>query len=276
MRNKKSLVSIIITTKNSGRTLEKLLKSIKLQSYKRIETIVIDNKSSDKTFLIAKKYTKNVFDYGPERSSQRNFGIKKAKGDYLLILDSDMILTKNIVLECVNKIEKDKKIGGVIIPERSFGEGIWSKAKILEREINEGESYFEAARFFPKELVLKLKGYDENITGPEDWDLPNRIAKKNKIERIESYILHDEGKHSLLGLVKKKYYYGLSADKYLKKQNISAFGPRTIYILRPAFYRNWNKILDDPIVGGSMILMLLAETVGGGLGYLIGKYKNEE
>jgi len=63
--------------------IEDLLKSIKKQSYSPIETIIVDNSSIDKTVEIAKKYTKYVFTKGPERSSQRNYGAKKAKGKYL-------------------------------------------------------------------------------------------------------------------------------------------------------------------------------------------------
>src|SRR3989344_3215998 len=85
----KFLVSIVITTRNSASTIGELLKSIKVQDYSRIEIIVVDNKSSDGTGEIAAQYTKKVFDKGPERSAQRNFGARKAKGQYLFFLDSD-------------------------------------------------------------------------------------------------------------------------------------------------------------------------------------------
>ena len=82
------LVSVIITTKNSERTLDRCLSTIKNQTYPNIELIVVDNNSTDKTKEIAKKYTKNVFNKGPERSAQRNFGATKARGKFLLIHDS--------------------------------------------------------------------------------------------------------------------------------------------------------------------------------------------
>jgi glycosyltransferase involved in cell wall biosynthesis len=55
------LVSVIIPTFNSSRTIEKTLKSIKNQSYNNIEIIVIDNNSTDNTKEISLKYTENVF-----------------------------------------------------------------------------------------------------------------------------------------------------------------------------------------------------------------------
>ena len=53
---KNSLVSVTIPTYNSEKTLRKTLMSVKNQSYKNIEIIIIDSNSKDKTIEIAKKY----------------------------------------------------------------------------------------------------------------------------------------------------------------------------------------------------------------------------
>lgn len=275
---KDPLVSIIITTRNSAKTVAALLESIKNQSYKNIETILIDNNSGDETQSLARQFTPYVFNKGPERSVQRNFGAQKAKGKYLFFLDSDMELSKKVVEECVQKMESSAQssaIGGLVVPEESFGTGFWVKAKALERKINEGQNYFEAARFFPAAIFKEVGGYDENLTGPEDWELPERIAKKYIITRIKNYILHNEGKHTLIGLAKKKYYYGLSAHKYLKKHSKSPVNARTVYFLRGAYYRKWREVFSDPILYLGMWVMLFAETFGGGLGYLFGRFKDE-
>lgn len=272
---RKPLVSVIITTRNSAKTLGELLQSIRKQSYKHTEIIIIDNSSLDQTVEVAKYFTKKVFIKGPERSTQRNLGAKKSLGKYLLILDSDMVLTTNVVVECVEMMEADPKIKSLIIPEESFGEGFWAKTKAFERLLNQGENYFEAARFFPKKIFFEVGGYDEKITGPEDWDLPQRIARKHKTGRIKSKILHNEGKPTLLGLAKRKYYYGLSVHKYLKKQKLFLINTKTVYFLRPAFYRNWQNVLSHPFLSSGMLLMLFVETFGGGLGYLVGRIRNE-
>lgn len=274
----KPLVSVIITTRNSVKTIEELLVSIKSQSYKNIEIILVDNNSTDETASVSKKYTTKIFNKGPERSVQRNWGALKSQGKYLLFLDSDMVLTSNIVDECVKKMELNAKegVGGLIIPERSFGSGFWVKAKILERKINEGKEYFEAARFFPKKIFQEVGGYDEHLTGPEDWELPERISHRYKIARIKNHIKHNEGRHTLIGLAKKKYYYGLSAHKYLQKHHKSLINPRTVYFLRSGFYTNWKVIFYDPLLYLGMWLMLVVETIGGGLGYLMGRLAHEK
>ena len=85
-------VSIIITTKNEQDVIKDLLKSIKGQTYKNIEIVVVDNNSTDKTKEIAGRYTKLVFNKGPERSAQRNYGVEKCTGSFVVILDADMQL----------------------------------------------------------------------------------------------------------------------------------------------------------------------------------------
>ena len=67
-------VSVIVTTKNSAPYLNNCLQSIKSQTYKKIEIIVVDNFSRDETKLIAEEYTNKVFLKSTERSVQRNFG----------------------------------------------------------------------------------------------------------------------------------------------------------------------------------------------------------
>lgn len=268
-------VSVIVTTKNSAKTLGQLLQSIKKQSYPTLELILVDNHSSDDTISIAKQYTELIFTFGPERSAQRNFGAKKATGSYLLFLDADMVLTPDVVKACIACLSKDK-LGGIVIHEISRGSGIWARAKILERQLNSDEDYFEAARFFPKKIFDEFEGYDISLTGPEDWDLPERISKKYPILRITNVIFHNEGNLSLIYLVKKKFYYGISAYKYLKKQSIPVISKKTVYFLRPGFYKNWRKIISDPITGIAMICMLTAENIAGGAGYILGRVRYEK
>lgn len=272
MKNDSPLVSVIVHTKNSKRTIKKHLESIKKQSYKNVEIIAVDNHSIDKTKQILREFTKHVYTYGPERSAQRNFGVKQSKGVFVYIPDSDMILDKNVILECVNMLKKNKEIKALIVPEKTTGKGFFAKCKSLERDCYIGDSSIEAARFFDKKTFLEFGGYDESLTGPEDWDLPQRIKRKYKIGRVKSFIVHDEGRVTLLSLARKKYYYAQKASKYFAKHPLSTTKTQAIYILRPAFYRNWKKLADAPLTAVGMFFMLSIEQVAGGLGFLKGKY----
>jgi glycosyltransferase involved in cell wall biosynthesis len=266
------LVSVIVTTKNSANFLQACLESIKNQSYKNIELIVVDNNSIDDTQDIAKRYTKHLYTAGPERSAQRNLGAKKANGEYLLFIDSDMILTADVIKNCVSTI-KMQKVGGIIIPEESIGDGFWAKCKKLERSYYVGNEFIEAARFFPKQKFKIIGGFDEHLTGPEDWDLSQRVKDRFGVSRIHEYILHDEGKLSLITSLKKKYYYSKKINEYIKKtDNKNNLTKQFSLIERYKIFMSQPKIiLKYPLLWLGMIFMKTCEFSVGAIGYLYSK-----
>lgn len=270
------LVSVIIPTFNEKDVIERLLVSIKSQSYANTQIIVVDDASSDNTVLLSRKYTKYVYKRShAERSVQRNFGASKALGKYLLFLDADMQLSKNVIKECV-EIAKEGNIGGVVIPEVSKAITFWERVKAFERSFyNEsGDDATDAARFFPVKVFRKVGGYDEKITGPEDWDLPESIMELGyKIKRIKAVIYHYERFQSLFSLAKKKYYYGLRSHTYLAKHKTSLVSRKTIYFLRPVFYKYWKRLLANPVLSIAMFVMFSVELFAGGLGYMIGRVR---
>ncbi len=272
------LVSIIITSRNEEKNIENCLESIQKQSYKNTEIIVVDNNSTDRTKEISKKYTKLIFNKGPERSAQRNYGARKSNGDYFIFLDADMILTPRVIESCVEKILSKKNIVGVIIPEESFGEGFWAQCKRLERSFYVGVEWMEAARFFPKEVFIKMDGYDEKNTGTEDYDLPQRIMQRygeKSIQRINKYILHNEGILSLSRTLKKKYYYAQNLRTYSSiSANRSNFNKQANILHRYLLFLSQpQKLITNHIYSLGMIFMKTSEFVAGGLGYIKGKVK---
>lgn len=264
----KPLVSVIVTTKNEARDIRACLVSIKNQSFKNIEIIVVDNNSKDETKKIAYEFTKLVFNKGPERSSQRNFGAKKAKGDFLLFIDADMKLSPRVIEECVNKIKK-YKAGGLIIPEESYGVGFWAECKNLERSFYLGIDWIEAARFFDKKKFWDVGGFDESLTGPEDWDLSQKVKKKYGLERIKNYIFHSEGRLSLADTVKKKYYYSKKIGNYSKLNRNKSFYSKQASILRRygIFFSDPHRLFKNPLLGLGVIVMKACEFAAGAVGY---------
>lgn len=257
------MISVIITTKNEEAVVNDLLESLSKQKYKDFEIILIDNNSSDKTCEIARKFKVKIFKFGPERSSQRNFGVSKAKGEYVLILDADMQLSKNVLLELSKVKEKV-----VIIPEKSFGKGFWVIFKIFEREFYEGEETIEAPRYFSKELFLKFKGYDSNITGPEDYELPLRMKKAGiRVGRIKSYIFHNEKSYSPFKSARKKFYYASKSAKYLQKHPEMAIKQGNL-LFRPVFFKKWRKLTKHPILSLGMFFVRTIEMSGAFFGFV--------
>ncbi|OGM33512.1 hypothetical protein A3D00_00060 [Candidatus Woesebacteria bacterium RIFCSPHIGHO2_02_FULL_38_9] len=271
------LVSIIVPAYNEEKVIEKILISIKKQSYKKIEVLVLDDASEDNTYNIAKKYTKKVFrKLHSERSATRNYGAKLSKGKYLMFLDADMRLTRNVVKKCVESIEKYSSMAGIIIPEKSIAKTFWEKIRAFERSFYnfEGDEVTDAARFFKREVFEKFGGYDETITGPEDWDLPEMMKENGySFGRINSFIFHYERVPNPFYQAKKKFNYALKSHRYLSKHKISPISSKTIYFLRPVFYEkgNWKRLLLNPRLSLGMFVMFTLETIAGGFGYLLGR-----
>ncbi len=211
------LVSVIITTKNEEKHIADCLNSVKRQEYpqNKIEIIVVDNNSSDKTKGIAKRYTNLIFDKGPERSAQRNFGVLQSRGKWILYLDADMILSPQIIEECMGKVKTSKAIA-LYIPETIMGEKYWNKVRRFERSFYDG-TVIDAVRFIEKRAFMETKGFDETMSGPEDWDFDKKIRNYGKVDIITSQLFHNEGDFEFKGYLNKKSYYIQSFDKYVDK-----------------------------------------------------------
>ncbi len=264
-------VSIVIATKNEEGNIENCLKSIKKQIYpkNKIEIIVVDNFSVDKTKEIAKKYTGLVFDKGPERSAQRNYGLNKANGEYLLYLDADMTLSPNVISKCVEKLKKDSDIIGLYISEVVAGNSYWSQVRRFERSFYDA-TVIDCVRFVKASDFKAVGGFDTGLTGPEDWDFDKKIRKRGKIDLIAEPIYHNESEFNLKKYLSKKRYYSQSFQTYINKWGKDdpdirkQFG--IYYRFLSVFVENgkWRKIISSPrIFLGVILLRLLV-----GLSYL--------
>ena len=267
-------VSAVVTTRNSVAHLEPLLASVTGQTYPDVELLVVDNSSSDGTAALAERYADRVLVAGPERSAQRNRGVEAASGEYVLILDSDMVLEPGVMAACV-EAASGGEVAAVVIPEMSVGEGFWAACKALERSCYVGDDTIEAARFFKRDAFLLHGGYDEELTGPEDWDLPARMRRDAAtIGRAEGVaIVHDEGRLRLSELLRKKFYYGKTLDRYMRRHTSLAL--RQSSFIRPAFVRHRHRLFRRPLHASGMLLMKAAELSAGAAGLIAARLVRE-
>jgi len=268
-----SLVSVIVPTRNSARTLEACLNSIRSQLYRPIELVVIDNGSTDATLEIATNHADVVGTFGPERSAQRNRGAQLARGEYLLFVDSDMNLTPRVVGDCLDAI-RTSAAPAVVIPETSIGDGFIARCRALERSCYAGDDSVEAARFFTRAAFEASGGFDEDLTGPEDWDLSIRVAHGRHLPRSASSILHDEGRLQLVAVLAKKRYYAPSAMAYFRKHGRSTFGQANL-VFRPAFLRHWRRLLPHPVLTIGFLSLKAMEAVAGAWGVLEARARSQ-
>lgn len=272
------LVSVVIPTKNWAKYLDRCLSSIRYQSFGNIEIIVVDDNSRDNSKEIAEKHGCKVINFAGGRCAQRNCGTKQAEGDFLLIIDGDMMLSREVVKKCVETISANPQIEEIIIPEESFGRGFWSRCKRMERSYYIGLDWMEAARFFRRKTFTALGGYNEELVGGDDYDLSQRIEQKfgrRAVGRITDLIYHDERKLSLLHSCRKKFKYGKTIISYKEMDaNKDRFGSQSSIIARyKLFFSRPDIIVRSPHVFLGMLFMKTCEFGAGGLGYASGLVK---
>lgn len=109
-------VSIIIVNWNGLHYLQKCLPSLEKVNYPNREVIIVDNGSQDGSLEYLKKFPnikliKNKTNLG--FAGGNNKALPYVRGDYILLLNNDTIVTKHFITELVREIEKDEKIGVV-------------------------------------------------------------------------------------------------------------------------------------------------------------------
>lgn len=103
-------LSVIIPVYNMERYIERCLESLSKQIDNDFEVVLVDDGSTDKSYEVAVSYLENMNisrktmkKNNQGQSIARNIGLQSAKGEYVLFLDSDDIISKNLVSKC--KIE---------------------------------------------------------------------------------------------------------------------------------------------------------------------------
>ncbi len=100
--------SIVIPVYNVEKFIKRTLDSIKSQTFKDYEVIVVNDGSTDKSMDICKKYdVKIINSKHVEVSEARNIGAKQAKGEYLVFLDSDDWWDKDLLKEINKSLDND-------------------------------------------------------------------------------------------------------------------------------------------------------------------------
>ena len=173
-------LSIIIPCYNSASTLESTLESVNDQDFQDWEAIIVNDGSTDATEEMALKWVNrdNRFKYFSKQNEgigkTRNFGILKAKGKYVLPLDSDNLVANDFAKEAIAILENNNEIGVVHGDAEYFGEksGLWKVDEFDLTKLLIG-NYIDACAIYRKVLWEKVGGYAENMPfqGHEDWEL---------------------------------------------------------------------------------------------------------
>lgn len=112
----KPLVTVIVPIYNTSKYLQRCVKSIINQTYKKVEIILIDDGSTDCSSLMCDQFAKHdgrikvIHKVNGGLSTSRNRGLDEAEGEWIVFVDSDDWIALNTIEFCVNCIQEDDSI----------------------------------------------------------------------------------------------------------------------------------------------------------------------
>lgn len=272
-------LSAVITTKNEAANIENCIRAF--DAFRDdVEIIVVDNGSTDDTKAIAERLGVKVFDCGPERCAQRNFGWRAARSEWVIVLDADMIVPRETIVEILEIATAGSSTDAPVaywIGETRTGGGFRVKARNFERSFYDG-TCIDALRLFRKSVLSAVGGYDEKLlAGGEDWELDIRIlATGAKCALLKGHLIHNEKRLSFKRMLEKKAYYSRSIAAYRAKWP----GHPAVKKQFSAYYRfigvfveqgKWRRLLRHPI----LFAAVLFERFAVGIVYLANKRQSK-
>ncbi len=193
-------VSVIIPVYNKYRYLPECLESLKKQTFKDLEIVVIDDGSTDKISDILSEFSIFNFQFSIFRQKHkgagaaRNLGAKQAKGEILVFVDSDMVFDKNFIKNLIQPIKQGRVKGTFSKDEYvanwsnlwakcwNYNFGLKNKRKIPRNYPNRSPVF----RAILKSEFLKAGGFEK--TGyTDDWSLSEKLGYKASLAKGAFY-----------------------------------------------------------------------------------------
>lgn len=179
------MVSVIITTYNYERYIERAIRSALDQSLSKrsYEIIVVNDGSTDRTAKILENYADDVRVINLEKNvglaAARNIGIKKAKGQFIVFLDADDYMHRDLLLIQKTFLSENNKLDAVSIDYYLVDE----RGTHIEH-VSADDKPIACGVMFRKDLLYDIGLYDESFRAREEEDLRIRFLKKHKIYNI--------------------------------------------------------------------------------------------
>jgi glycosyltransferase involved in cell wall biosynthesis len=229
---KEPLVSVTIPTLNSARTLELCLDAVQQQTYGTIEVSVVDGGSTDQTLAISTHHPlKPTVAACPDALlAARYEGVKLARGEFILLLDSDQVLEPDAIKQSVATVQQ-QKFDMLMLEEDVYKSDTWIERLFrLDRQLihavgdlspltgvmlprfYKAELLRRAFEGIPGNVIREAGGQDHAIIYLEAWRLSKNVGMvSNAVRHVEP--------DSLSEVVRKFYRWGRTSvgahyDKY--------------------------------------------------------------
>ncbi len=215
MKEKKPLFSFVIPAHNEEDVIGKCLDSV-LKQDGNYEAIVVNDGSTDKTREIVEKYVKKYpkkiklinFSRGHSAAFAINRGVENAKGEYVIFIAADMIVTPNFLKE-VKKALPFEAASYILKSYRpsNFLQKAWKAYRNFAVKI--GVIY---PFMFKKDIFVKVGKYDEKIFYQEDADLKKRVLENGyQIKLIKNAVVFHIDPYTMKEFIRQRRWQGRMA-----------------------------------------------------------------
>lgn len=224
------LVSVIVPVYNNEKYIKRCINSILAQTYNNIEVILIDDGSSDKSGLICDEFSskdnriKVIHQKNQGVSVARNVGIVTSRGEYLVFVDSDDYISKDLVEKCVDSVSDSNEI--IMFDYIEDYEIKQVKKRLNNQYCSDYESIIKGImwdkipsypwnKFYKRELWDTIK-YPENINFEDLAVMPQIFLKAKNIRYIKEHLYYYNcaNNSSITSSINSKNKYGMFISFY--------------------------------------------------------------
>ncbi|MFW6222229.1 MAG: glycosyltransferase, partial [Bacteroidota bacterium] len=260
----KPFISICIPTYNRADFIISGINSALRQTYKNFEIIIVDDGSTDDTKTIINKFNNKNIKYILKNHSgapeTRNICIANAKGDYILWLDSDDLISETLLEEYVEIINKINDIDvvysnhfcvdmdGYIINKYTHFDWYNKNQEMILRFLTKNPLP-NLGTLVKKSLYDELGGYNIEFPRAHDMEFWSRVALANKykckhLNKYLNYIrIHDRNITGLKNPIKTNFEYEVKITKKI----INEIGIENIY------YNQANKEISKQVAYAKVV-----------------------
>ena len=255
IKSDKMKISVVITAFKKPDRLQKAINTVKNQTFKDYEIIVVDGSNSKELELIAKKENTIYLNVEPEYVNasfwkgiqhQRNIGCQYAKGEYIAMLDDDdewepTKLEKQI--DVCNPLWKN--IIGLVICYNKNIEGYGQefieepKEEIVYTDLLKSFNLSSTSSYLiRRDVLMDIGWWDESLRGMHEYDIALKIAKKGyKIITVQEVLMkryrsfNQERKYYFIKIAEVMdfwHHYGKDVMSYLSPKEIIMDAAKTL------------------------------------------------
>jgi glycosyltransferase involved in cell wall biosynthesis len=193
------LVTVVITSYNYERYVGETIESVLKQTYPRVEVIVVDDGSTDRSAEVIGKFGTKVTLIRQKNAgcaAARNVGIRHACGDLIAFCDSDDRWVSHKLERQIPQFQKDPCVGLVHSGSRCFdakdGRTLyecWPRENTDFHEMLEWCHFGLSSAVFSRQALDRVGIFDETLCGTDDWDLGIRIAFHYRVVGVRELLL---------------------------------------------------------------------------------------